>query len=115
MDCPDCGATVEAGAPAVARVDRCPRCRWTRLAGIAGGGAEEVRPGSPPAPPPARPRKRRWFDRFDRDDRRCVLCGKSREQVRKIILGAHGGVCLECVELCNDILAGEAARGGAGG
>lgn len=41
---------------------------------------------------------------FDRIDGRCVLCGKTREQVKKLILGVHGGVCLDCVELCNDII-----------
>ncbi|MDX1935157.1 MAG: ATP-dependent Clp protease ATP-binding subunit ClpX [Capsulimonadales bacterium] len=47
---------------------------------------------------------------FDRNDSRCVLCGKSRENVRKLILGVHGGVCTECVELCNDIIRGEEAE-----
>jgi len=46
---------------------------------------------------------------YDRNDSRCVLCGKSREQVKKLILGVHGGVCLDCVELCNDIVRGENA------
>jgi ATP-dependent Clp protease ATP-binding subunit ClpX len=45
--------------------------------------------------------------RYERNDSRCVLCGKSREQVKKLILGVHGGVCLGCVELCNDIVRGE--------
>lgn len=45
--------------------------------------------------------------RYERNDSRCVLCGKSREQVKKLILGVHGGVCLGCVELCNDIIRGE--------
>ena len=44
---------------------------------------------------------------YDRNDSRCVLCGKSREQVKKLILGVHGGVCLDCVDLCNDIVRGE--------
>ena len=45
---------------------------------------------------------------YDRNDSRCVLCGKNREQVRKLILGIHGGVCLDCVDLCNDVVrAGE--------
>jgi ATP-dependent Clp protease ATP-binding subunit ClpX len=44
---------------------------------------------------------------FDRQDGRCVLCGKSRELVRKLILGVHGGVCLDCVGLCNDIIRAE--------
>jgi len=47
---------------------------------------------------------------YDRNDSRCVLCGKSREQVKKLILGVHGGVCLECVELCNEIVHGESAH-----
>jgi ATP-dependent Clp protease ATP-binding subunit ClpX len=38
---------------------------------------------------------------------RCVLCGKSRDQVRKLILGMYGGVCADCVKLANDILRGE--------
>lgn len=44
---------------------------------------------------------------FDRIDGRCVLCGKTREQVKKLILGVHGGVCLDCVELCNEIIRSE--------
>ncbi len=36
-----------------------------------------------------------------------MLCGKTREQVKKLILGMHGGVCLECVDLCNDIIRSE--------
>ncbi|GIV06991.1 MAG: ATP-dependent Clp protease ATP-binding subunit ClpX [Fimbriimonadales bacterium] len=35
---------------------------------------------------------------------RCVLCGKSRDQVRKLILGMYGGVCADCVKLASDIL-----------
>lgn len=38
---------------------------------------------------------------------RCVLCGKSRDQVRKLILGMYGGVCAECVKLASDILRSE--------
>ncbi len=41
----------------------------------------------------------------------CVLCGKSREQVRKLILGMHGGVCADCVQLANNILRNETAVG----
>jgi ATP-dependent Clp protease ATP-binding subunit ClpX len=47
---------------------------------------------------------------FDRNDSRCVLCGKNREHVRKLILGVHGGVCTECIGLCNDIIRGEEAE-----
>ncbi len=45
----------------------------------------------------------------ERNDSRCLLCGKSREQVKKLILGVHGGVCLECVDLCNEIMRGDQA------
>jgi ATP-dependent Clp protease ATP-binding subunit ClpX len=38
----------------------------------------------------------------------CVLCGKRREQVKKLIVGVHGGVCLECIDLCNDLIKNEA-------
>jgi ATP-dependent Clp protease ATP-binding subunit ClpX len=45
---------------------------------------------------------------IDRDEmRRCVLCGKSKEQVPKLILGLHGGICVECVDLCNDVIKGD--------
>src|SRR6187402_2620815 len=46
----------------------------------------------------------------ERNDSRCLLCGKSREQVKKLILGFHGGVCLECVELCNEIIRTDTAQ-----
>lgn len=47
---------------------------------------------------------------LDRNDSRCALCGKPREQVKKLILGVYGGVCLDCVDLCNEIVRGENAK-----
>lgn len=44
---------------------------------------------------------------YDRNDGRCALCGKSREQVKKLILGVYGGVCVDCIGLCNEIIKGE--------
>ncbi|HEY3280919.1 MAG TPA: ATP-dependent Clp protease ATP-binding subunit ClpX [Armatimonadota bacterium] len=38
---------------------------------------------------------------------RCLLCGKNRDQVKKLILGLHGGICIECIDLCNDIIRNE--------
>ena len=35
---------------------------------------------------------------------RCCLCGKRKDQVPKLIVGLHGAVCSDCVDLCNDIL-----------
>jgi ATP-dependent Clp protease ATP-binding subunit ClpX len=35
---------------------------------------------------------------------RCLLCGRSREQVSRLVLGMHGGICVDCVEQCNDLI-----------
>jgi ATP-dependent Clp protease ATP-binding subunit ClpX len=35
---------------------------------------------------------------------KCSFCGKSQEQVRKLIAGPGVYICDECVELCNEIL-----------
>lgn len=46
----------------------------------------------------------------DSNEKRCVLCGKTREQVKKLIIGVHGGVCLDCIDLCNDIVKNEVEK-----
>ena len=46
----------------------------------------------------------------ERSDRRCALCGRSQEQVRRLIVGVYGGICLECLEVCNDTLRTEPGR-----
>ncbi len=38
---------------------------------------------------------------------RCLLCGKPREQVKKLILGQDGGICVDCIDLCNEIIRNE--------
>ena len=38
---------------------------------------------------------------------RCSFCGKSRDQVRKLIAGPTVYICDECVHLCNEIMAEE--------
>src|SRR5437660_11156908 len=35
---------------------------------------------------------------------KCSFCGKSQEQVRKLIAGPGVYICDECVELCNEII-----------
>ena len=35
---------------------------------------------------------------------RCSFCGKSQEEVRKLIAGPQVYICDECVELCNEIM-----------
>lgn len=40
---------------------------------------------------------------------RCSFCGKTQAQVMKLIAGSEGFICDGCVEVCNDVLAQEAA------
>jgi ATP-dependent Clp protease ATP-binding subunit ClpX len=44
---------------------------------------------------------------------KCSFCGKSQEQVRKLIAGPGVYICDECVDLCNEILDEELFEGGA--
>ena len=44
---------------------------------------------------------------------KCSFCGKSQEQVRKLIAGPGVYICDECVELCNEILDEELIEDGA--
>jgi ATP-dependent Clp protease ATP-binding subunit ClpX len=37
----------------------------------------------------------------------CDFCGKSKEDVEKLIVGDHAAICNDCVELCIDILKDE--------
>ncbi len=40
----------------------------------------------------------------------CSFCGKTRREVRALVVGPLVYICDECVELCNDIVAGETGR-----
>ncbi|MDD2739318.1 MAG: ATP-dependent Clp protease ATP-binding subunit ClpX [Methylomonas lenta] len=49
-------------------------------------------------------------DKKDKDEDKllyCSFCGKSQNEVRKLIAGPSVYVCDECVELCNDIIRDE--------
>ena len=49
-------------------------------------------------------------DKGSKDDEKllyCSFCGKSQEEVKKLIAGPSVYVCDECVELCNDIIRDE--------
>jgi hypothetical protein len=35
---------------------------------------------------------------------RCNFCGKSKDQVRKLVAGPGVFICDQCVELCNEII-----------
>ena len=38
---------------------------------------------------------------------RCTFCGKSENQVRKLVTGSGAAICDECIELCVDIISEE--------
>jgi len=43
--------------------------------------------------------------------RRCSFCGRSENEIQRLIAGPEGvSICNECVDLCREILAGEAPR-----
>ena len=46
---------------------------------------------------------------------KCSFCGKSQEQVRKLIAGPGVYICDECIDLCNEILDEELVEGASGG
>ena len=44
------------------------------------------------------------------DDHSCSFCGKSKQDVEKLIVGGDAAICNECVELCDNILSDEKVR-----
>ena len=46
---------------------------------------------------------------------KCSFCGKSQDQVRKLIAGPGVYICDECIDLCNEILDEELVEGQSGG
>ena len=40
----------------------------------------------------------------------CSFCGKSQDEVRKLIAGPTVYICDECIDLCNDIIAEEVRK-----
>jgi ATP-dependent Clp protease ATP-binding subunit ClpX len=47
----------------------------------------------------------------DRDRLKCSFCGKTQEQVRKLVAGPGVYICDECIELCNEIIEEELTSG----
>ncbi len=45
----------------------------------------------------------------------CSFCGKSQEEVKKLVAGPAVYICDECIELCNDIIAEEQDKNAPGG
>ena len=48
--------------------------------------------------------EKRMFRFGDGDKLKCSFCGKSQEQVRKLVAGPGVYICDECIELCNEII-----------
>lgn len=42
-------------------------------------------------------------------DARCSFCGKHQDQVRKLVAGPGVFICDQCIALCNEVLAEDAA------
>ena len=42
--------------------------------------------------------------RTSRAEIRCSFCGKSADQVDKIVTGPSVNICSECIKLCNEVL-----------
>ena len=40
----------------------------------------------------------------DKKQLKCSFCGKSQDQVRRLVAGPGVNICDECVELCSDII-----------
>jgi hypothetical protein len=53
-----------------------------------------------------RPRRRRWGKTADH---RCSFCGKPRTGGLRLVVGPGVWICAECIMLCNEILAEDAA------
>ncbi len=47
----------------------------------------------------------------DKGQMKCSFCGKSQEQVRKLVAGPGVYICDECVRLCNEIIEEEVGEG----
>ncbi|MCY4515025.1 MAG: ATP-dependent Clp protease ATP-binding subunit ClpX, partial [Candidatus Tectomicrobia bacterium] len=44
------------------------------------------------------------------DKLRCSFCGKSQDEVKRLIAGPTVYICDECIDLCNDIILEEGAN-----
>ena len=42
---------------------------------------------------------------------RCSFCGKTQDQVRRLIAGPNAYICDECITLCQEIMSEQPANG----
>jgi hypothetical protein len=92
---------------------RAAGCSWTEIGQRIGVSKQAARqrfvrqgPGQPSLDPPERPGRRR---RGRTGAVRCSFCGKPEAAALRLIAGPGVYICAECVSLCNEILAEEAA------
>lgn len=45
------------------------------------------------------------FSRKKDDTLRCSFCGKSQDEVKKLIAGPSVHICNDCIDICNEIIA----------
>lgn len=48
--------------------------------------------------------------KLDQSNHQCDFCGKSKEEVEKLIVGDQAAICNDCVDLCIDILKDEKVK-----
>jgi ATP-dependent protease Clp ATPase subunit len=48
---------------------------------------------------------------MDGNNLACSFCGKAQPQVDMLIAGPGVAICIECIDLCNEIIADARARG----
>ena len=54
-------------------------------------------------------------NRDDNNKVHCSFCGKSQDQVRRIVAGPNAYICNECVLLCQEIVSDDVESVGAHG
>jgi len=52
--------------------------------------------------------------RREDDTLRCSFCGKSHDEVKKLIAGPTVYICNECIDICNEIIRDDAQQEAAG-
>ena len=50
------------------------------------------------------------YNSEERGQLKCSFCGKTQDQVRKLVAGPGVYICDECIELCNEIIEEELAE-----
>ena len=53
---------------------------------------------------------RQWEQLKRSEQLKCSFCGKSKQQVGKLIAGPGVYICDECVEFCNEIIREDRSR-----